>query len=353
MQAAWSGLDNDHHVARSRDQKGSDLMPTLFGSLRRFLLTPPLNEVSFTRRGFPVGATRTTERLEAIPHAVVCGFEWGIDAYDCREVERRLVLVEPAMRGFFYEGVAMAFTVRDAFRGHRTRDLAMGVGRPYIFLTLIGIGFAMARLPRAVWHKVLPDLTGSPYYPAMSWLAVDGYGFSLAYCDKARWVDAQEVPPPYPWAGSPDYFPRAVDQGVGRALWFIHGGQTREVADAVLRFPRWRHADLWSGVGLAAAFMGGSGVDDLAVLLLAAGEHQAELGLGAVLAAKARAHSGHVPDYTAATLWALASLTVTEADALAESMGLFAVGDGSVPQYEVWRHQVRTYIATSRERLAD
>ena len=32
----------------------------------------------------------------------------------------------------------------------------------------------------------MPDLTGSPYYPTMSWLAVDGYGFDLAYFDTRR-----------------------------------------------------------------------------------------------------------------------------------------------------------------------
>jgi len=61
----------------------------------------------------------------------------------------------------------MAFTVRDSMaggRGHRTRDLLRGPGVPHTFLTYIGIGFAMARLPRPLWKGVLPDLTGTPYY---------------------------------------------------------------------------------------------------------------------------------------------------------------------------------------------
>nr|WP_067583492.1 DUF1702 family protein [Amycolatopsis rubida] len=37
----------------------------------------------------------------------------------------------------------------------------------------------------------------------MSWLAVDGYGF-----DTERWVDAQEVPVPYPWQGRPENVPK-------------------------------------------------------------------------------------------------------------------------------------------------
>ena len=134
-------------------------MPTTLGSLRRLVLTPELADVTFARRGFPVTATDATRRLEAIPQSVVCGFEWGIDSRDQWEVERRLELVEPEMRGFAYEGATMAFTVRDAMtggRGHLTRDLLRGPGQAHIFLTYIGIGFAMARLPRPLWRKVRP-----------------------------------------------------------------------------------------------------------------------------------------------------------------------------------------------------
>src|SRR5256885_875965 len=105
------------------------------------------------------------------------------------------------MRGFAYEGATMAFTVLDAMsfrRRHRTRDLLLESDQPHIFLTYIGIGFAMARLPRPLWKKVLPDLTGSRYYPTMNWLAVDGYGFDLAYFHTKRWVDQQQMPRPYP-----------------------------------------------------------------------------------------------------------------------------------------------------------
>lgn len=105
-------------------------MPTTFGSLRRLLLTPSLAEVTFARRGFPVRPSPGVRRLEAVPQAVVCGFEWGIDARSQWEVERRLSLVDPEQRGFAYEGVTMAFTVLDATAGgHRTRDLLTGPGR--------------------------------------------------------------------------------------------------------------------------------------------------------------------------------------------------------------------------------
>lgn len=328
-------------------------MPTVFGSLRSLLLAPSLAEVTFAGRGFPVTPSEATRRLEAIPQAVVCGFEWGINARDQWEVERRLAMVEQELRGFAYEGATMAFTVLDAMgggRGRRTRDLLLGPGRPHLFLTYIGIGFAFARLPRVLWGKAMPDLTGLPYHPTMSWLAVDGYGFDRAYFDTARWVGEQRPPAPYPWEGSPDYFLRASDQGVGRALWFIHGGRPDDVTAAVGRFAGHRQADLWSGVGLAAAFAGGAEAEDLAALRRGAAGHGAELAQGVVFATKARHHAGFVPPHTETAAWALADLTAEAAVALADDSAVERGADG-LPAYELWRGKVRAHFAPQTGRL--
>jgi hypothetical protein len=321
-------------------------MTTIRGALRGIVLSPALAEVTFAKRGFPVSPSAATEQLEAVPQAVICGFEWGIEARNQWEVERRLSMVDPGLRGFAYEGATMAFTVLDAMgRGHRTRDLLLGPGQPHIFLAYIGMGFAMARLPRPLWKKVLPDLDGSEFHPTMSWLVVDGYGFDRAYFDTKRWVDRQQTPSPYPWDGSPDYFLRAVDQGIGRALWFICGANAPDVAAAVGRFASHRHADLWSGVGLAAAFAGGCGTDGLAALRRAAGEYWTELALGVVFAIKARTYAGFLPAHTEAAGAALADLSAQAAVALADDTRPDGSGPGDGPAYEVWRRNIRGHLA--------
>src|SRR5262245_60679254 len=136
-------------------------MPTNLGSMRRLVLTPPPADVTLAKRGFSAPPAPRPPRPGASPPAGVCGLEWGEDARDQWEVERRLDLVDAEQRGFAYEGVTMAFTVLDALgRGHRTRDLLLGPGRRHIFLAYIGMGFAMARLPRRLWKKAVPDLSG-------------------------------------------------------------------------------------------------------------------------------------------------------------------------------------------------
>lgn len=325
-------------------------MSTLLGSVRRLALAPSLVEVTSAGRAFPVLPGAVAERLDAVPQAVVCGFEWGVDTSGLWELQRRLALVEPELRGFAYEGAAMAAVVLDAMSGFRTRrtaELLTGPGRPHLLLAYIGIGFAMARLPRPLWRRVLPDLD-APHHPTMSWLAVDGYGFDRAYFDTRRVVHEQQEFAPHPWLGRPDYFRRAADQGVGRALWFIHGADVREVSRAVLRFAAGRHADLWSGVGLAASVAGGASAEDLVLLRRLADEHGSELALGAVFAAVARTEAGCVPAHTRTATAALAGLTVAAAVRLAAATAVGEeAGTPQAPAYEVWRSAIRRAVRMS------
>ncbi|MFF5788543.1 DUF1702 family protein [Streptomyces sp. NPDC012693] len=321
-------------------------MPAL-GALRRLIMAPSLDDVSFAGRGFTVETTERTRQLEAVPQAVVTGFEWGIEDKDLATTERRLALVDPLNRGFAYEGATMACAIRDTMgpQGHRARDLLRGGGRPHIFLNYIGIGFAMAKLPRPLWKKLVPDLTEPDLYPAMSWLCVDGYGFDRAYFDTDTWVGGQRLDTPYDWDGDPSYWQRAFDQGVGRALWFIHGGHVANVSAAVRAFATDRRADLWSGVGLAATFAGGSTVAELDALREEAGEYAAHLAQGSVFAAKARHHAGFVPEHSSAAVHAFTGHTVEAVARLADDCAASAPEAGVGPAYEVWRAKVRTQLA--------
>ncbi|MFE7132618.1 DUF1702 family protein [Streptomyces sp. NPDC057638] len=323
----------------------------LLGALRRVLMAPSLDEVSFTGRAFSLDPTDRTRALEAIPQAVVTGFEWGIEDRDVATTERRLALVGPEHRGFAYEGATMACAIRDATgpRRHRVKTLLRGGGRDHIFLNYIGIGFAMAKLPRPLWRHLTPTLDtldGPEFYPALRWLCVDGYGFDRAYFSTATWVDGQRRDTPYAFESHTrhtGYWQRAVDQGTGRALWFIHGGHTDRVGAAVRAFAADRHADLFSGVGLAATFAGGASAASLATLRHTAGPHAAHLAQGAVFAAKARHHAGHIPGHSHSALHALTGLSADAAARLADDCAPTGPG-GDLPSYEIWRRALRTRL---------
>ena len=316
--------------------------------VRAGALAPALRATTFAARGFPVQPSEAVARLEAIPQAVVCGLEWGLAARDLWELEHRLALVDDDNRGFAYEGATMGLTLLDALvpgRATRTHALMEGPGRPYTLLNLIGIGFAMSHLPRPAWRGVIPQMEGNRYHPVASWLAVDGYGFDQAYFHTEQVVHRQRRPKPYPWEGEPEYFLRAVDQGIGRALWFIHGGRPQAVAAAVGRFAPTRQLDLWSGVGLAATFAGGAEAAGLESLRRQAGPAAGHLAQGAAFAALGRCDAGMVPEHTER---AAAALTGTPAERLAalvrDAVDTTRRTEGITVGYETVRRIAREHL---------
>jgi hypothetical protein len=202
----------------------------------------------------------------------------------------------------------------------------------------------MAHLPKSLWSKVLPDLRDQ-YHPTVSWLAVDGYGFDRAYFDTKRWVHEQWVPKPYAWQGRPEYFGRACDQGIGRALWFMNGANVPSVAAAVNAFASHRRADLWSGVGLAAAYAGTGDPEAFKALRDIAQEYRPEVAQGVVFAAKARVHAGLETPHTEVATQLVCDMSVADASEMTDEASSWFVGErGQLPDYELWRGRVQAHF---------
>src|SRR5262249_3287757 len=145
------------------------------------------------------------------------------------------------------------------------------------YMIYVGAGWAVARLKRSLARAV------KRRDPLLGWLVADGWGFHQTYFFPAQWGSGQKR-----MAAGAGYLARAVDQGIGRALWFVAGADPERVANRIGRFAFDRHADLWSGVGLAATYAGGCAPHELPALVELAGEHRPQLAQGAAFAVTAR-----------------------------------------------------------------
>jgi hypothetical protein len=147
------------------------------------------------------------------------------------------------------------------------------------------------------------------------------------------------------------YLGRAVDQGIGRALWFGGGADPERVAALVVGFAAERRADLWSGVGLAATYAGGASREDLARLPALAGVLRAHLAQGAAFAAAARTIAGNVTTHTEVAARTLAGAPAGELAQLAlvhepePPVGVRPDMSTSGDIYEGWRARVRAALA--------
>lgn len=353
------------------------------------LLAPPASEVTFLRRGFYTADLQTCNYLEQIGRVFLNGLEYGMTVPAESDIAARLETVPWEYRGFAYEGAAMALTILDGMLpvgGKRLDRFVTGPAAHQVYTAHVGAGWAMARLPRVLQSRV------QPRDPLLRWLALDGYGFHEAYF-RTPLVVAGQRPPRLPlgWRTRARDATHVVDQGIGRALWFVCGADTDRLAETIAGFALERQPDLWSGVGLAAAYAGYQPTADAAspqaagvtagvsvpgapppeaaapgpagvpgAYLVAAPDHDMEARLhelaaragsylpdiaqGAAFAAKARYLAGAVTPHTEIAVRVLCGMAVATA---AECTDVALPADlAAADAYQVWRRQIRQHFTT-------
>ncbi|MCE7079500.1 DUF1702 family protein [Streptomyces sp. ST2-7A] len=317
-------------------------MSSFVGKVRGRILTPSVRETALERRGFHRKDAVTQQNLETVGRMFLSGFSTALAASSCEEAEEDLEKIPPAYRGFAYEGAGMGATIHDALPGHRGRlaGLLAGRGRRHVYMVHVGIGWAMARLPKPLW----PDVRRTD--PLLRWLILDGYGFHQAYFHTDRYVRRPHEPLRFSWRGGPDdYAARVIDQGIGRALWFVGGACPDRVAELVASFPEHRRADLYAGTGLAATYAGSVTEHELRALLAHAGVHRHHLAQGAAFAAEARLLAGIEVPHTGRATSVLCGMGAAEAARICSERRPVDVDRCDEPAYEEWRREIAAAIA--------
>lgn len=315
---------------------------SLPGALRLAVLGISPREASLARRGFLAVSTNARDRLEAAGRAFIWGYRAGLLDDRAPALADRLDAVELDLRGFAYEGAAMALALLDEITPWQRARLASflaGPGAPHRYMVHVGAGWALARLGRPI-DRPLARLD-----PILGWLAIDGYGFHEAYFRASRTVSHHQVP-----RHLTGYAVRAFSQGVGRGLWFVHGVSVPDIAASIAAFPAARHADLWSGVGLACTYAGGADRSSILLLRDLAGQHRGAVAQGAAFAATARVVAGNPTEETQRACTLLAGASIDQAAALCDAeLGVLRTrggqpDDSREPAYETWRRRIQVRL---------
>lgn len=308
-------------------------------SLRRRILTPKNSAVRLDVRGFHKKSDEARDILETVGLSFLDGYGVAAEAREPVDVEAHLESLPVRFRGFAYEGAAMGFAVRDALPFGRsdnvTRFLA-GRGTTHVYMLYIGVGWAMARVPRFTWPKIAVRDT------LLRWLVLDGFGFHQAYFQTRRYVREQYREPSFPWPdpATRHYADRAIDQGLGRAMWFVEGTDPVRVADLIDSFPHDRRADMYSGAGLAATYAGGAEAADLRGFLDRADEFRCEIAQGSAFAASARVTANLVVPHNEIATRVFCGMNVAEAARVCDDTRPEPIDIDGVPAYELWRQRV-------------
>jgi hypothetical protein len=311
------------------------------GAFLKFLFRISEAETTFERRGFRGGEAGARGRLEKIGHAFVSGYHAALDNDRKAVLVPQLERLEPALRGFAYEGAAMGLGILDRvtpWRRDRVQTFLNGAGKPHAYMVHVALGWVAARMRRPL-EKVL-----APLDPLLRWLVLDGYGFHEGFFHWPKYLNGQAIP-----TGIVGHAARVFDQGLGRSLWFIDGCNVARLRETVAGFAEPRRADLWSGIGLASVYAGEVSDAELLTLFEAAGSFRPELAQGAAFAAKARHRAGIATPYTNSACWILCRMSSADAAALTDAALENLPANGAEPAYELWRKRIQEKFSHRKE----
>ncbi len=188
--------------------------------------------------------------------------------------------------GFAFEGAGMYFALCDLlapWRPSRLGAFLEGPGQDHDTIAAVGAGFALGRLPwgRWLWPSYSPRLA-----PLIAWCLPDGYGFLQGMSHPRRYIAGRASPP----AVLPAHARQLFDSGLGRSLWWSQGAEPSRIARIIAAFPEARRPEMWTGIGVAAAYAGGASDGDGALLALRdlAGPYRADFFSGVPFATRMR-----------------------------------------------------------------
>lgn len=304
-------------------------------SIFRRLLRISSEEATFARRGFHSLCPKNKARLEQLGTVFLQGYNAAVTQDTLEALSQQLAEVDLELRGFAFEGAAMALDILDQLsirKATRIQEFLSGIAKPHLYMVHVGIGWSLARLRFSLNRRL------SHFDPVLRWLVLDGLGFHEGYF---HWQHYRHGISTY--AGLRGYGLRAFDQGLGRSLWFVAGGDPHYIEPAIQHFNHIRRNDLWSGIGLACAYAGPVDVPCLNKVRTASGSSWPHLAQGVIFALAARHRAGNPAEHTESACRQICGLSPRAAVDLSERALKNAVED-SEPAYEVWRRNIRRYF---------
>jgi enediyne biosynthesis protein E3 len=286
-------------------------------------------KITWSQRQISAANRGIQKRLEQAGQSLMKGYHTVLTSESFEAITTTLDQLDSELRGFAYEGVGMGLAQQD-FLARRSKNsvpvlanssatayinmlhkeglieskapshsqnsdsaenqisaFTNGPGIAYKNMVYVGLGLMLARLKRPIVDEV------SRLSEQTSWLVLDGYGY---YQGMFHWQDAldRQVTP----LDDSSYLQQVFDQGLGRSIWFVDGGDAAHIARTVGSFTPARQADLWGGVGYACAYAGGVEHSAIENLGRQSGPYLTHLSQGIALAAYSRRQLGNQSPYT-------------------------------------------------------
>jgi hypothetical protein len=323
----------------------------LLRAVRKKLFSISPAEVTTTRRRFHVDSQEKQERIEAIGSYFLKGYHAAIACDSLEQLHQTLGNEPLEYQGFAYEGAAMGVGLLDRlmpWQNPKFPQFLESDGNPYPYLSHVGLGWALARIPggirlfsRQLLTPATIDTQASSWHSLLSCLVLDGFGFHQAFFRWESYVRAMDQPNLHLECL------KVFDQGLGRGLCFVLGMDGKRIGQQVQQFPPSRQADLWSGVGLAAAYAGGLSRMEVDHLKQQACQHLPAFAQGVAFAAKARQRASHIPEQTQLACACVWNQPVEQIAKITDDTIVGLHPSSKLSAYATWRERIQRVFVSS------
>src|ERR1700742_2313897 len=117
--------------------------------LRRLIFGIAPDEATFDKRGFHSSDDRVRIHLETVGGAFLRGYNLALEENHGATLASRLDETGLLLRGFAFEGAAMALAILDGvtpWKRDRLQSFVAGPASHHLYMVYVGAGWALARL---------------------------------------------------------------------------------------------------------------------------------------------------------------------------------------------------------------
>ena len=197
---------------------------------------------------------------------------------------------QPEFTSIAYEAASMQIALRDFTEYNSLQNwkyFADELVKPHAAQIYAGLGWAVAQEVFDVEQVI------ESFPPLLRYRVADGCGYYDGTFRNRQTVRMKAVPTYISEKALPAYY-----QGLGRSLWYISKGDAAKTNELLFGFPAVHHADMWRGVGIAVAYVGGCDEATLIDLKTFPSNFLPQFKCGVALAARSRMQAGSITEDT-------------------------------------------------------
>jgi hypothetical protein len=183
-------------------------------------------------------------------------------------------------RSIGYESASMSIALEDLKQGEQLSNwlhFLNEVASAHATQVHVGLGWAIAQALKNPINY-FPELN-----PMMRYRVFDGYGYYEGIFRRRRSIINHIKLQVADTIAS-----AAIDQGIGRSIWYLNKGIIDDAKIMIEGFAVERQKDLWRGLGIAIAYVGGCNEELLKEIFSKSDSYKTQLATGAVMALVSR-----------------------------------------------------------------